>query len=63
MRTQEHNKGKLKELRVQIEEDIVDTLERMSTHTDISMDDLVVVALKRFCASHSDYDNKTPLLG
>ena len=63
MRTQEHNKGKLKELKVKIEKDIVETLERMSRHTDISLDDLVVIALKRFCASHSDYDNKTPLVG
>ena len=62
MRTQEHNKGELKELKVDIEKDIVETLERMSQHVDISMDELVVIALKRFCASHSDYDNKTPAL-
>ena len=60
MRTQEHNQGELKELSVQIEKSVVDTLERMSKHANISMDDLVVIALKRFCASHSDYDNKTP---
>ena len=62
MRTQEHNKGELKELKVCIEKDIVETIERMSQHTGITMDELVVVALKRFCASHSDYDNTAPTL-
>ena len=63
MRTQEHNKGELKGLNVRIEKSIVETLERMSECTNISMDELVVIALKRFCASHSDYDNKTPTVG
>ena len=63
MRTQEHNKGDLKELKVCIEKNVVETVERMSSHTNISIDELVVIALKRFCASHSDYDNKTPIQG
>ena len=63
MKTQEHNKGELKELKVCIEKNIVETLERMSKHANIPIDDLVVIALKRFCSSHSDYDNKTPALG
>ena len=63
MRTQEHNKGELKELCVQIEKNVVETLERMSRCTNISMDELVVIALKRFCSSHSDYENKTPMQG
>ena len=63
MRTQEQNKGELKELRVHIEKNVVETLERMSQHVNISMDELVVVALKRFCSSHSDYDKKTPNIG
>ena len=63
MRTQEHNRGELKELKVRIEKDVVETVERMSKHSGISADELVVIALKRFCASHSDYDNKAPSVG
>ena len=60
MRTQEHNSGELKALEVRIEKEVVETIERMSRHVGISMDELVVIALKRFCASHSDYDKKAP---
>ena len=60
MKSQLHNKGELKELKVVIERDIVDTLERMSANTGITLDELVVIALKRFRASHADYDGTTP---
>ncbi len=60
MKSQLHNKGDLKELKVTIEKDIVDTLERMSANTGITLDELVVIALKRFRASHGDYDGTTP---
>ncbi|PIP91138.1 MAG: hypothetical protein COW01_05660 [Bdellovibrionales bacterium CG12_big_fil_rev_8_21_14_0_65_38_15] len=60
MKSQLHNKGELKELKVVIEKDIVDTLERMSANTGITLDELVVIALKRFRASHGDYDGTTP---
>tara|TARA_R110000868_G_scaffold100128_4_gene275398 strand:- start:3131 stop:3322 length:192 start_codon:yes stop_codon:yes gene_type:complete len=60
MKSQQHNKGELKELKVKIERDIVDTLERMSANTGITLDELVVIALKRFRASHGDYDGTTP---
>tara|TARA_R110000868_G_scaffold100129_5_gene275467 strand:- start:3211 stop:3402 length:192 start_codon:yes stop_codon:yes gene_type:complete len=60
MKSQQHNQGELKELKVKIERDIVDTMERMSTNTGISLDELVVIALKRFRASHGDYDGTTP---
>lgn len=60
MKSQKHNSGDLKELKVKIERDIVETLERMSKNTGISLDELVVIALKRFRASHGDYDGTTP---
>ncbi|MBH47993.1 MAG: hypothetical protein CME71_07455 [Halobacteriovorax sp.] len=60
MKSQQHNQGELKELKVKIERDIVDTLERMSANTGITLDELVVIALKRFRASHGDYDGTTP---
>ena len=60
MKSQQHNKGELKELKVTIESDIVDSLQRMSKNTGISLDELVVIALKRFRASHGDYDGTTP---
>ena len=61
MRSQEHNKGKLKELRVSIEEEVVETIERMSKQADMPIEEIVVIALKRFCSSHADYENKAPV--
>ena len=58
MKSQKHNGGELKELTVKIEKNVVDSLMKMSKGSGISIDDLVVIALKRFRASHSDYEGK-----
>ena len=58
MKTQEHNQGELKELNVTVEKTIVEAFERMADNTGYSIDDLVVIALKRFRASHSDFEGK-----
>lgn len=55
MKSQQHNNGELKELTVNIEKSVVDSLEIMSKNSNLSIDDIVVIALKRFRASHSDY--------
>ncbi len=60
MKSQKHNQGELKELKVKIEKDIVDSLEVMSKNSKISVEDLVVIALKRFKTSHLDYLKQTP---
>ena len=62
MKSQKHNEGELKELKVKIEKTIVESFEVMAKNTGIPMEDLVVVALKRFKASHGDYTGKTPEL-
>lgn len=56
MKTQEHNKGELKELSVKIEKDIVDAFYKMEENTGTALADLVVIALKRFRVSHSDFE-------
>ena len=62
MRTQEHNQGKLKGAQGGDREGCGgDSRENVKTHQRYPWMNLVVIALKRFCASHSDYDNKTPL--
>ncbi len=58
MKTQVHNKGDVKELKVNIEKDVVEAFEKMSKNTNIPLADLVVIALKRFRSSHSDYEGK-----
>ena len=58
MKSQVHNEGKLKELKVKIEEQVVCNLELMANHTGIPMADHVVIALKRYQASHGDYLGK-----
>ena len=55
MKTQEHNKGELAELTVNIEAQLVKDLETMQENSGISIDELVVVAIKRFRSSHADY--------
>ncbi|EPZ50577.1 hypothetical protein ACRXCV_00985 [Halobacteriovorax sp. GFR7] len=59
MKDQTHNQGNLKELKVMIEENVVTSFELMSQNTGIELEELIVVALKRFRASHSDYEKKT----
>jgi fructose-1,6-bisphosphatase/sedoheptulose 1,7-bisphosphatase-like protein len=56
LKSQEHNKGELKELKVKVEKDVVDAFETMAKNTGTPVDDLVVIALKRFRVSHSDYE-------
>lgn len=59
MKSQVHNQGELKELKVQIEKDVVDSIERMSKNSGFSVEEIVVIALKRYRASHSDYEGAT----
>lgn len=59
MKGQVHNNTELKELKVNVEKDVVEAFERMSRVTGTSVDDLVVIALKRYRASHSDFEQKT----
>ncbi len=59
MKGQVHNQGELKELKVNVEADVVNAFERMAQVTGQNIDELVVIALKRFRASHSDYEQKT----
>ncbi len=62
MKTQKHNQGELKSLTVKIEKDVVEALEKMSKLNGISIDDIVVIALKRFRSSHSDLEQRAPNL-
>jgi hypothetical protein len=61
MRSQKHNQGELKELKVKIEKDVVDSLQVMSENSKMSVEDIVVIALKRFKSSHMDYLKSTPI--
>jgi fructose-1,6-bisphosphatase/sedoheptulose 1,7-bisphosphatase-like protein len=57
MKSQKHNQGELKELKVKIEKEVVDAFAKMSENTKIPVEDLVVIALKRFRSAHSDYEH------
>ena len=61
MKSQKHNEGDLKELSVKIEKQVYEDLEKMVKNTNIPMNDLVVIALKRFRSSHMDYLKLTPM--
>ena len=56
MKTQDYNKGELKELKVVLDKETVESFERMAKHTKIPLEDLLVIAMKRFRISHGDYD-------
>ena len=60
MKSQKHNQGELKELTVKIEAGMVEALKEMSENSGLSQDDIVVIALKRYRATHSDYVKKAP---
>lgn len=62
MKSQKHNSGDLKELKVNIEKEVVESIERMSEVSGMSVDEIVVIALKRFRSSHADYEGKAPNL-
>lgn len=61
MKSQKHNQGELKELTVKIEKKIVDDIQAMSQNTGMSVDDIVVIALKKFRSSHLDYLKQVPV--
>jgi fructose-1,6-bisphosphatase/sedoheptulose 1,7-bisphosphatase-like protein len=60
MKSQKHNQAELKEIKVKIEKDVAEDFEAMVKNTNISMDDLVVIAMKRFRSSHADYLKNVP---
>jgi hypothetical protein len=62
MKSQKHNTGELKTLTVEIESKVVEHFEKMAEKSNLPLDELVVIALKRFRASHSDYMESEPHL-
>lgn len=60
MKSQVHNQGELKELNVKIEKEVLESFERMTKASGLSMADMVVIAMKRYRSSHSDWDVKSP---
>lgn len=60
MKTQKHNEGELTELKIMIDKDVVDSIMKMAKNSELTIEDIVVIALKRFRASHSDYMGVEP---
>ncbi len=61
MKSQKHNQGELKEIKVTIEKDVVTDFEKMVKNTNFTLDELVVIAMKRFRSSHYDYLKLVPM--
>lgn len=55
MKTQKHNQGELKELKVEIETQLVEDVKTMAENSGLSEAELVAIAIKRFRSSHADY--------
>jgi fructose-1,6-bisphosphatase/sedoheptulose 1,7-bisphosphatase-like protein len=62
MKSQKHNEGELAELKVKIEKDIVKSVKIMADNSGMSVEEIVVIALKRFRAHHADYMGDAPKL-
>lgn len=60
MKSQKHNQGDLKELKVMIEKDVAEAVDVMSKNSGLPVAEIVVIALKRFRSSHTDYLKETP---
>lgn len=60
MKSQEHNQCELADLKVKIEKDMVESLKIMAKNSGMSVDEIVIIALKRFRASHADYMGVAP---
>lgn len=58
MKSQTHNQGELKDLNIKVEKDVVESFERMTKASGLPLADLVVIAMKRYRSSHSDWDVK-----
>lgn len=58
MKSQTHNQGELKDLNVKIEKEVVESFENMTKASGLSLADMVVIAMKRYRSSHSDWDVK-----
>ena len=61
MKSQKQNQGELKEIKIKIEKEVAEDFEKMVKNTNITLDDLVVIAMKRFRSSHTDYLKLTPM--
>lgn len=55
MKSQKHNEGETAELKVKIEKQLIADLETMSKNSDLPIEELVAIAIKRFRSSHADY--------
>lgn len=60
MKSQKYNQGELRELSINIDKEILDVFEQMSKNTGIPLEDLIVIAMKRFRAHHADYEGVIP---
>lgn len=60
MKSQKHNLGELKSLTVNIEKKVVDDILKMAKMSGMPLDEIVVIALKRFRTSHGDYVGNVP---
>ena len=58
MKSQTQNQGELKDLNVKVEKDVLESFERMTKASGLPLADLVVIAMKRYRSSHSDWDVK-----
>lgn len=62
MKSQKHNQGELEEIKIKIEKDVAEDFAKMAKNTSISIDDLIVIAMKRFRSSHADYLKIVPYI-
>ena len=63
MKSQKYNDGELKELTVNIDKGVAETVISMAKVKGSDVDDIIVIALKRYIAGHAELEGKVPKLG
>ena len=63
MKSQKYNTGELKELTINIEKQVAETVLSMAEVKGTDVNEIIVIALKRFIASHAELEGKVPKLG
>ncbi len=62
MKNQKYNDGELAKLDIMIDKKMVENLSIMSKNSGLAVEDIVVIALKRYESSHADYMRVVPEL-
>ena len=63
MKSQKYNAGETTDLSISIDKNVAATAARMADSKGSDVSEIIVIALKRYIASHAELEGKVPRLG